>query len=134
MPAAVAAAFAARTGCLFIGASAKMAAGVTEAFNDVVVRIIYTPSLWREEKSKSSPKNAGGAASGFADTTYLIARRLEHAGEYRTVPGAGRGHVTCLLGVCVSCAEVFVIQPSLVVCYPYCQRSLVFWPQEGAIS
>ena len=56
MPAAEAAAFAARTGCLFIGASAKMAAAVTEAFNDDVVRIIDTPSLWREEKSKSSAK------------------------------------------------------------------------------
>jgi len=39
-------AFAARTGCLFVEASAKTA----QAFNDVVVHIIDTPSLWREEK------------------------------------------------------------------------------------
>ena len=70
-----------------------MAAGVTEAFNDVVVRIIDTPSLWRGEKYKSSPRNAFGAASGSANTIYQIARRLEHAGEYRSVPDAGRGHV-----------------------------------------
>ena len=56
------AAFAARTGCLFIEASAK-------AFNDVVARIIDMPSLWREEKSKSSPKSAAGAASGCANIT-----------------------------------------------------------------
>jgi len=59
------AAFAARTGCLFVEASAKTAMGVTETFNDVVVRIIDTPSLWREEKPKSSPKaTAAAAASG----------------------------------------------------------------------
>ena len=70
-----------------------MVAGVTETFNDDVVRIIDTLSLWREEKSKSLPKNARGAASGFANTTYQIAQRLEHTEEYRSVPGAGRGHV-----------------------------------------
>jgi Ras-related protein Rab-18 len=57
------AAFAGRTGCLFVEASAKTAVGVTEAFNDVVVRIIDTPSLWREDKPKSS---GGGAAKAGA--------------------------------------------------------------------
>jgi Ras-related protein Rab-18 len=55
-------AFAARTGCLFVEASAKTAVGVTEAFHDVVTRIIDTPSLWREDKPK--PSSRGGAAAG----------------------------------------------------------------------
>ena len=63
------AAFTARTGSLFVEASAKTAVGVTEAFNDAFARIIDTPSLWREEKSKSSPKSAAGAASGCANIT-----------------------------------------------------------------
>ena len=58
--------FAARTGCLFVEASAKTAVDLTEAFNDVVARIVDTPPLWREEKSKSSPT---GAASRSAKTT-----------------------------------------------------------------
>jgi len=56
------AAFAGRTGCLFVEASAKTAVGVTEAFNDVVARIIDTPSLWREDKPKSSGGGAGAGA------------------------------------------------------------------------
>ena len=52
------AAFAARMRCLFVEASAKTAVGVTEAFNDVVERIIDTPSLWNEEKPKSSGRTA----------------------------------------------------------------------------
>jgi Ras-related protein Rab-18 len=83
VPAAEAAAFAARTGCLFVEASAKTAVGVTEAFNDVVTRIIDTPSLWREEKSKSSPKSAAGALSGSANTTTGASR--SRAGE--NMPG-----------------------------------------------
>jgi len=63
VPASEGAAFAARTGCLFVEASAKTAVGVTEAFNDVVVRIIDTPSLWNEEKPKSSGRTAVTAAS-----------------------------------------------------------------------
>jgi Ras-related protein Rab-18 len=70
VPTTEGAAFAARTGCLFVESSAKTAVGVTEAFNDVVARIIDTPSLWREEKSKSSsPRTAGAAATGRANTT-----------------------------------------------------------------
>ncbi len=72
MPTSEGAAFAARTGCLFVEASAKTAVGVTEAFNDVVVRIIDTPSLWREEKPKSSPTGrsaAVGAGAANATTT-----------------------------------------------------------------
>ena len=42
------AAFAACTGCLFVEAPAKTAVGVTEAFHDVVTRVIDMPSLWRE--------------------------------------------------------------------------------------
>jgi Ras-related protein Rab-18 len=56
------AAFAGRTGCLFVEASAKTAVGVTEAFNDVVARIIDTPSLWREDKPKSGGGGAGAGA------------------------------------------------------------------------
>ena len=54
VPTAEGAAFAQRTGCLFVEASAKTAVGVTEAFSDVVERIIDTPALWGEEKSKAS--------------------------------------------------------------------------------
>lgn len=69
MPTAEAAAFAARTGCLFVEASAKTAVGVTEAFNDVVTRIIDTPSLWREDKPKSSPRAAAGAMTRPTNST-----------------------------------------------------------------
>ncbi|KAH9987981.1 ras-domain-containing protein [Russula vinacea] len=64
VPTAEAAAFAARTGCLFVEASAKTAVGVTEAFNDVVTRIIDTPSLWREDKPKSPTNSTGSHAAG----------------------------------------------------------------------
>lgn len=63
MPTSEGAAFAARTGCLFVEASAKTAVGVTEAFDDVVARIIDTPSLWNEEKPKSSGRTAAAAAA-----------------------------------------------------------------------
>ena len=68
MPTSEGAAFAARTGCLFVEASAKTAVGVTEAFNDVVARIIDTPSLWDEEKAKSSGKTAAAASGPRRDT------------------------------------------------------------------
>ena len=61
MPTSEGAAFAARTGGLFVEASAKTAEGVTEAFNDVVARIIDTPSLWNEDKPKSSGRTAAAA-------------------------------------------------------------------------
>jgi len=51
--------FAARNGCLFVEASAKTAEGVTEAFSDVVGRIIDTPSLWREDRDHN-PTNVDG--------------------------------------------------------------------------
>jgi len=57
-------AFATRTGCLFVEASAKTAVGVTEAFNDVVTRIIDTPSLWREDMPKLSGSGAPAKAAG----------------------------------------------------------------------
>jgi Ras-related protein Rab-18 len=38
--------FAERQGALFVEASAKTAVGVSEAFEDVVRRIIDTPALW----------------------------------------------------------------------------------------
>ena len=65
MPTTEGASFAQRTGCLFVEASAKTAVGVTEAFSDVVVRIIDTPALWGEEKPKASTsaKAARAAAS-----------------------------------------------------------------------
>ncbi|KAN0133440.1 ras domain containing protein [Lactarius tabidus] len=65
------AAFALRTGCLFVEASAKTAVGVTEAFSDVVELIIDTPALWGEEKdkpkasSKSSKSRAATSVPGY---------------------------------------------------------------------
>jgi Ras-related protein Rab-18 len=61
VPTSEGAAFAARTGCLFVEASAKTAEGVTEAFNEVVARIIDTPSLWNEDKPKSSGRTTAAA-------------------------------------------------------------------------
>jgi len=69
VPAAEGAAFAARTGCLFVEASAKTAVGVTEAFSEVVERIIDTPSLWGEEKPKASSSRARAAAAAAAAAT-----------------------------------------------------------------
>jgi Ras-related protein Rab-18 len=66
VPTAEAAAFATRTGCLFVEASAKTAVGVTEAFNDVVARIIDTPSLWREENASEASGGRGGGGGGGA--------------------------------------------------------------------
>ena len=72
MPTSEAAAFAGRAGCLFVEASAKTAVGVTEAFNDVVTRIIDTPSLWSEEKpatktsTAAAPRPAGNATTTVA--------------------------------------------------------------------
>ncbi|KAI0272817.1 ras-domain-containing protein [Russula aff. rugulosa BPL654] len=73
VPTSEGAAFAARTGCLFVEASATTAEGVTEAFNDVVARIIDTPSLWNEDKPKSSGR------------TTAVARRQHHRPE--SMPG-----------------------------------------------
>jgi Ras-related protein Rab-18 len=56
------AAFAQFTGCLFVEASAKTAAGVTEAFRDVVERIIDTPALWVEEKEKEKASSSSSKA------------------------------------------------------------------------
>jgi Ras-related protein Rab-18 len=67
VPTSEGAAFAARTGCLFVEASAKTAVGVTEAFNDVVTRIIDTPSLWNEEKPKSSGRTAAANTTTTAN-------------------------------------------------------------------
>jgi Ras-related protein Rab-18 len=70
VPTTEGAAFAARTGCLFVEASAKTAVGVTEAFSDVVARIIDTPSLWSEEKqhkpSSSKPTTTSSTAAAAA--------------------------------------------------------------------
>ena len=74
------AAFAARTGCLFVEASAKTAVGVTEAFNEIVARIIDTLSLWNEDK----PKSSGRTAPAPANTTSVSGPRRD-TGE--SVPG-----------------------------------------------
>jgi len=70
VPTTEGAAFAARTGCLFVEASAKTAVGVTEAFSDVVARIIDTPSLWSEEKqhkpSSSKPTTTNSTVAAAA--------------------------------------------------------------------
>lgn len=63
------AAFAQRTGCLFVEASAKTAVGVTEAFSDVVERIIDTPALWRDEKEKSSKASSSSSSKARAATS-----------------------------------------------------------------
>ena len=68
-------------GCLFVEASAKTAVGVTEAFNDVVERIIDTPSLWNEEKPKSSGRTA---AASIASTTAVSGPRR---GTAESMPG-----------------------------------------------
>ena len=60
------ASFAQRTGCLFVEASAKTAVGVTEAFSDVVARIIDTPALWDEEQPKASSSSKARAARSRA--------------------------------------------------------------------
>ncbi|KAH9051722.1 ras-domain-containing protein [Lactarius vividus] len=62
VPTTEGASFAQRTGCLFVEASAKTAVGVTEAFSDVVARIIDTPALWGDEKPKASSSKARAAA------------------------------------------------------------------------
>ena len=66
VPTAEGAAFAQRTGCLFVEASAKTAVGVTEAFSDVVERIIDTPALWGEEKPKASSSSSRARAAAVA--------------------------------------------------------------------
>lgn len=84
MPTAEAAAFATRTGCLFVEASAKTAVGVTEAFNDVVARIIDTPSLWREE---NAPKASGGGGGGAAAARNRPRGAAVAGGESSRMPG-----------------------------------------------
>ena len=69
MPTSEAAAFAGRAGCLFVEASAKTAVGVTEAFNDVVTRIIDTPSLWNEEAEKPTRTSSAPAPRPAANAT-----------------------------------------------------------------
>ncbi|KAH8982564.1 ras-domain-containing protein [Lactarius hatsudake] len=63
VPTTEGASFAQRTGCLFVEASAKTAVGVTEAFSDVVARIIDTPALWGDEKPKASSSSKARAAA-----------------------------------------------------------------------
>ena len=90
MPTEEGAGFAARTGCLFVEASAKTAVGVTEAFSDVVARIIDTPSLWREEKTKGSSAGAAGAGSAKAKattTTVAVAAASGPRGRAGSMPG-----------------------------------------------
>ena len=79
MPTSEGAALAAQTGCLFVEASAKTAEGVTEAFNEVVARIIDTPSLWNENKPKSS-----GRTTAAANTTAVSGPRRATA---ESMPG-----------------------------------------------
>ena len=67
------AAFAQRTGCLFVEASAKTAVGVTEAFSDVVERIIDTPELWGEVKDK--PKASSSASASAAKARAAVGYR-----------------------------------------------------------
>ena len=78
MPTDEGAAFARRTGCLFVEASAKTAVGVTEAFSDVVERIIDTPALWAEEKDKPKASSSKASASASASA------RARAAAGYRT--------------------------------------------------
>ena len=73
-------AFAARTGCLFAEASTKTAVGVTEAFDDVVARVIDTPSLWNEDMPKSL-----GRTAASANTTAVSGPRRDTA---ESMPGS----------------------------------------------
>jgi len=68
VPTTEGASFAQRTGCLFVEASAKTAVGVTEAFSDVVARIIDTPALWGEEKPKASSSKPRASGSRAAES------------------------------------------------------------------
>jgi Ras-related protein Rab-18 len=77
VPISEGAAFAARTD-LIVEVSAKTAVGVTEAFNEVVARIIDTPSLWNEDKPKSSGRPAA------ANTTAVSGPRCDTA---ESMPG-----------------------------------------------
>ncbi|KAI5452564.1 Ras- protein Rab-18 [Naganishia albida] len=52
--------YARRMGCLFLECSAKANLGVEEAFKELVLRIIDTPSLWSETR----PQNASRTAQG----------------------------------------------------------------------
>ncbi|KAG8988443.1 hypothetical protein FRB94_000699 [Tulasnella sp. JGI-2019a] len=53
--------FAERMGTLFVEASAKTSVGVHEAFQEVVTRIIDTPSLWQSQQARKT--TGGGPAS-----------------------------------------------------------------------
>jgi len=46
--------FAERMGTAFVEASAKTSVGVHQAFQEVVTRIIETPSLWQTQPSRST--------------------------------------------------------------------------------
>jgi hypothetical protein len=59
-------------GCLLVEASAKMAVGVTKAFNEAVVRIIDMSSLWHHK-----PKSSGRAAASGPPR-----HSREYAGEF----------------------------------------------------
>ena len=86
MPTIEGASFAQETGCLFVEASAKTAVGVTEAFTDVVGRIIDTPALWGEEKPKASSSKARAARSRATESMGNI--HLSQAHDERR---SGRG-------------------------------------------
>ncbi|KZV88337.1 putative ras-related protein rab-18 [Exidia glandulosa HHB12029] len=53
--------FADRMGCLFIESSAKTAAGVKEAFEEVVAKIIDTPELWQ---ASGAPRTGAATNNG----------------------------------------------------------------------
>jgi hypothetical protein len=101
--------FAGRMGCLFVETSAKTAAGVIEAFNDVVARIIDMPSLWRKDMSR-----AGGGGGPVAP------RPTASGPDMAGTAGSYRGMLICRKRktrtrralVCVSSA---VPQPSLLL-------------------
>ncbi|KAF8273946.1 ras-domain-containing protein [Lactarius quietus] len=81
------AAFASHMGCLFVEASAKTAAGVTEAFTQVVERIIDTPALWAEKPKASS--------SGAPNIMQGISTRRKHTMGRRPRVAAGGCGSSC---------------------------------------
>jgi len=83
--------FAERMGSLFIEASAKTAVGVTEAFQEVVEKIMDTPELWAPAGQKV--RGAGGGTKPGADANMPGSITLTQSGD--GAPDAAEGGCSC---------------------------------------